>query len=100
MGEAPCAGEVTNSHNANYEPLGRRCGKVRWGVCGGRRGGGRGDFLTQLTAAGQRVPLMVARGECVLASEIRATGTPSPHRKDHTLCGVQDTSCLISLNAF
>lgn len=29
MGEAPCTGEVTNPHNANYELLGRRCGKVR-----------------------------------------------------------------------
>lgn len=51
---------------------------------GGMEVGG-GDFLTHLADAGQRVPFVVARGACVQSSEVRATGTQSPHRKDHTL---------------
>lgn len=40
---------------------------------------GGGDFLAQLTAAGQREPLVVARGESVQSSEIRALTEKTIH---------------------
>lgn len=66
----------------------------------GRGGGmevGGGDFLTQSCCWAR---LWWWPEESVQSSEIRAAGTQSPHRKDHTLRWGPRQLAFVSLNAF